>query len=136
MPLLRRKNTFQAPLGFGNSEGEVNRMADMSKETEQKIAQLQVMEQNLQGLMQQRQTFQAQLMEVENALSEVTGAKAPLYKIVGNVMISAEKESLKKDLTSRKEILDLRLKSLQKQEDALKEKAESLQGEVVKELKH
>lgn len=111
-------------------------MADMSKETEQKIAQLQIMEQNLQNLMQQRQAFQAQLMEVENALSEVTGAKAPLYKIVGNIMISSEKDSLKKDLTSRKEVLDLRLKSLQKQEDALKEKAESLQGEVVKELKH
>lgn len=111
-------------------------MADMSKETEQKIAQLQVMEQNLQGLMQQRQAFQAQLMEVENALSEVTGAKAPVYKIVGSIMISAEKETLKKDLTSRKEVLDLRLKSIQKQEDAMKEKAEALQGEVVKELKH
>lgn len=111
-------------------------MADMSKETEQKIAQLQIMEQNLQNLMAQRQNFQSQLMEVENALTEVTGAKAPVYKIVGNIMISAEKDSLKKDLTSRKEVLDLRLKSLQKQEDALKEKAEALQGDVVKELKH
>lgn len=110
-------------------------MADMSKETEQKIAQLQVMEQNLQSLGAQRQAFHAQLMEVENALSEAENAKAPLYKIVGNIMIAAEKEQISKDLTSRKEVLEMRLKSLQKQEDALKEKAEHLQSEVVKELK-
>lgn len=110
-------------------------MAEMSKETEQKIAQLQVMEQNLQNLAAQRQAFHAQLMEVENAMSEASGAKAPVYKIVGSIMIAAEKEQLKKDLASRKEVLELRLKSLQKQEDALKEKAEQLQGEVVKELK-
>lgn len=106
-----------------------------SKETEQKIAQLQVMEQNLQNLMAQRQNFQAQLMEVENALSEATGAKSAIYKIVGNIMIASEKEQIKKDLASRKDILDLRLKSIQKQEDALKEKAEQLQSDVVKELK-
>ena len=108
---------------------------NMSKETEQKIAQLQVMEQNLQGLMQQRQGFNAQLMEVDNALSEVTNAKAPIYKIVGSIMIAGDKEQVKKDLASRKEILELRLKSIQKQEDAMKEKAEQLQSEVVKELK-
>jgi len=110
-------------------------MSEMPKETEQKIAQLQVMEQNLQNLGAQRQAFHGQLMEVENALAEATNAKAPLYKIVGNIMIAAEKEQVKKDLTSRKEVLELRLKSLQRQEDALKEKAEHIQSEVVKELK-
>ena len=67
-------------------------------------------------------------MEVENALTEVTGAKAPVYKIVGNIMISAEKDSLKKDLTSRKEVLDLRLKKPAKAGRRIERKSRSSAG--------
>jgi prefoldin beta subunit len=107
---------------------------DVSKETEQKIGQLQLLEQNMQNFLMQKQNFQAQLMEVENALKELESAKKETYKIVGNIMVASDKAGLKKDLSSKKEILDLRLKNLKKQEDSLKEKAEKIQAEVIEKL--
>lgn len=105
------------------------------KETEEKIAQLQLMEQNLQNLLIQKQTFQAQAMEIENAVGELNETKEDAYKVIGNVMLKEKKENLIKDLQSRKEVLDLRLKNLEKQESKIREKATQMQNEVVKELR-
>jgi prefoldin beta subunit len=109
-------------------------MADMTKETEQKIAQLQLMEQNLQNFLLQRQQFQAQLVEVESALKEIESSKEA-YKIVGNIMVNAKKDDLKKDLEEKKGILELRIKSLEKQETQIKEKASKTQAEVLEKIK-
>jgi chaperonin cofactor prefoldin len=50
-------------------------------------------------------------------------------------MIAAEKEELTKELTSKKEIVDIRVRSIDKQEQKLKEKAETLRAEIMKDLK-
>ena len=84
----------------------------MSKETEQKITQLQLMEQSMQNFMVQKQQFQAQLIEIESALSELNNAK-DAFKIVGNIMVSAKKEDLEKDLSSKKEMVELRIKNIE-----------------------
>ena len=110
-------------------------MAEMSKETEQKIEQLQLLEQNLRTFTLQRQQFQAQLLEIESALTEIEGSKET-FKIIGGIMISAQKEDIKKDLAKKKEMLDLRIKSIEKQEEKIKEKATSTQKEVLKEMGH
>ena len=109
-------------------------MAEVSKETEQKIAQLQLMEQNLQSFLMQRQQFQSQLIEVESALKEIETAKET-YKIIGNIMVNTSKEDLKKDLEEKKGILELRIKSLEKQETQIKEKASKTQAEVLEKIK-
>jgi len=106
----------------------------MNKETEKKIQQLQLVEQNLQNIMMQKQSFQMQLMENENALNELEKTKKEAYKIVGTIMISADKEDLKKELNEQKEVFDLRIKNLEKQEKNFKEKAEDIQKEVMKEI--
>ena len=46
-----------------------------------------------------------------------------------------KKEELQQDLTNRKEILDLRVKSLEKEEEKTKNASSILQEEVMKELK-
>jgi chaperonin cofactor prefoldin len=46
-----------------------------------------------------------------------------------------EKEELKKDLLDEKDIFELRIKNIEKQENKLKEKAKELQSEVLKNLK-
>ena len=107
----------------------------MGKETEQSIAQLQLLEQNITTLAMQRQAFQGQLLEIENALKETEKASGTTYRIIGNVMIASSKDEIKKDLESKKEMLDLRIKSFEKQEKNFKEKAEQLQSSVLKELK-
>ena len=105
------------------------------KETENKITQLQMLEQNIQNFLLQKQTFQTQLIEVDNALEEIEKAKGNAYRIVGPIMVSSSKEELKKDLESKKEILDLRIKSIEKQENQLKDKASKIQSEVLNQIK-
>ena len=83
----------------------------------------------------QKQAFQMQLVENENALKELDKTKKNVYKIIGTIMVSSEKESVKKELKEQKDICDLRIKSLEKQEKSFKEKAEELQKEVMEEIK-
>jgi len=107
---------------------------EVSKETEQKIGQLQMFEQSLQNLLVQKQQFQTQLVEVESALKELDGSKEA-YKIVANIMVSTKKEDLNKDLEEKKESLNLRIKTLEKQETTIKEKAQKLQKDVMESMK-
>ena len=67
------------------------------KDQEKKIQELQLIEHNLSNLSMQQQTFMSRLMENENALKEINETKKQAYKIIGSIMIAAEKEELKKD---------------------------------------
>jgi len=93
-----------------------------------------MIEQSLHAVHHQRQQFQAQLIEVESALSEVGKANVS-YKIVGNIMINTNKTELKKDLEEKKELFSARLKVLEKQEQKFKEEATKLQQQLMKEMK-
>ena len=107
---------------------------DISKETEQKIGQLQMFEQSLQSFMGQKQQFQVQLVEVESALSELGDAEKA-YKIIGNIMVETNNEELKADLQSKKEMLELRIKTMEKQETQVRERASKMQAEILKKMK-
>lgn len=109
-------------------------MAELSKETEQEIAQLQLYEQGLQNILMQKHQFQSQSIEIESALKELESTKEA-YKIVGNIMVASKKEDLKSELESKKETTNLRIKTLEKQENQIREKAKKLQEEVSKKIK-
>ena len=107
---------------------------EVSKETEQKIGQLQMFEQSLQSFLGQKQQFQIQLVEVESALNELNNTDKA-FKIVGNIMVESDKNELKADLQSRKEMLELRIKTMDRQEAQVREKASKLQSEILKKIK-
>jgi len=107
---------------------------EVSKETEQKISQLQMFEQSLQSFLGQKQQFQVQLVEVESALNELNNTEKA-YKIVGNIMVEADKNELKADLQSKKEMLELRITTMERQETQVREKASKLQSEILKKIK-
>lgn len=102
--------------------------------SDEKIQQLTMIEQTMQQYLQQKQQIQAQLMEFESALEEL-GKTEKAYKIVGNIMVSTEKDVLKKDLEEKKNIFDVRLKAVEAQENNLKEKAKKLREEAMNEMK-
>tara|TARA_Y100000310_G_C20393081_1_gene673740 strand:+ start:90 stop:422 length:333 start_codon:yes stop_codon:yes gene_type:complete len=104
--------------------------------TESKIEKLQKLEQNLQNVLAQKQAFQTQTAEVENALKEVKKTNSNPFKLIGGIMVESNKESVEKDLNSKKDVSELRLKSLEKQEAKATEEIKSLQEEVVTELKN
>lgn len=71
-----------------------------------------------------------QLMEMDSAHEELQKTEKA-YKIIGNIMVAAEKGSLDKDLSEKKERVALRMKSIEKQETKLKEQAKTLREEVM-----
>jgi prefoldin beta subunit len=109
-------------------------MSDVSKDTEENINQLQLLEQSLQSFLVQKQQFQTQQVEVESALKELENSRES-YKIVGTIMVQASKEDLKKELESKQEMLNIRIKTLEKQEKQLKEKSSRLRSEVMDKIK-
>lgn len=108
-------------------------MAETRKDTEQKIAQLQMLERSLQNLLVQKQQFQIQSAEIDSATKELETSEEA-YKIVGSIMVKGNRDILSKELKEKKEILDMRIVSIEKQEKDIRSKAMALQKEVMKEL--
>ncbi len=106
---------------------------ELSTEVQEKISQLQMIEHNISSSAMQKQQFQAQLMEAESALKELEKSDEA-YKIIGNIMVKTDGKSLLDDIRRKKEMLDLRVRTIDNQQKALKEKALKIQDEVMKEM--
>lgn len=107
----------------------------MDKETENQIKELQIFEQNIQNVLMQKQAFQLELSEVENAVEELEKTGEEVYKITGNIMIKASKKDLQAELKKKKDLISLRLKSLDSQEKELAKSAEELREKVLSKIK-
>lgn len=110
-------------------------MQKLNQETQEKIQQLQIFEQNLQNLLLQKQAFQFELSETENALEEIKKTDEDIYKLIGQVMLKTSKSEIEKELNQKKDIISLRIKSIEKQESRLKEETEKIRQEVIKKIK-
>jgi prefoldin beta subunit len=104
------------------------------KKTREKIRQLQLFEQNLQNLLLQKQQFQSQIQETKSALDE-SKDQNKVYKIIGNIMVKSDSNKIMKELEGAMEVTQLRIKTIEKQEKTIREKANALQKEVVNEMK-
>lgn len=105
----------------------------VSQEAREQVVKLQQLQQQLQALMMQKQNFQIQESEIDNAMTEASKSMpdTDLYEIVGNIMVKKSKEELKKSLNDKKEITTLRIKSLDKQINSLDGRAKELQKEIM-----
>ncbi len=97
------------------------------------VEQLQRIEQSLASFASQKQVLSAQQVELANALSELGKSTGATYRIVGQIMVAAQKDDLVTDLSAQKETVAVRLSALEKQEASLREKAVALQQTLSKE---
>ncbi|MBI2666214.1 prefoldin subunit [Candidatus Woesearchaeota archaeon] len=98
-----------------------------------KVQQLQLLQKNMENILQQKQQLETQHIELDAALQEVASAEKS-YKQVGKILIAVPGDLLRKELQEKKDIVDIRLKNILKQEENLKQKIEEVQKEAVKEL--
>jgi prefoldin beta subunit len=105
----------------------------MNKDVQEQVNNLSMLEQNAQQMAAQRQNFQTQMLEVESAIEEISNSKEA-YKIIGNIMVKTEPAKLKEELEAKKGLLNARLKSMEKQEEILKEKSKKLQEEILSKI--
>ena len=106
-----------------------------TKEMEEKIGRLQIMEQSLQNILIQKQTLQNQIIEIDSALEELKRTDGNTYKLIGPIMVLSKKKELEDELTSKKEVISLRIKSIEKQEKNIKDKITEIQSVIMQELK-
>ncbi len=102
--------------------------------TEEKVQQLSMYEQSLSQLNMQKQQFQFQVSEIDSAMNEIKTQESA-YKIVGSIMIKKSNKEIEKDLVQKKEMMNIRIDSLEKQESKIREKTQKLQKEVQESLK-
>ncbi len=109
-----------------------NPMDQFDDETRASIQEIQILEQNFEQLMQQKQLFNMEINETDLALKEVEKADGDLFKIVGGqVVIKSTKEKLSADLSHKKEILQLRMKNIENQEKEFSDKMEALRIKIM-----
>ncbi|MAG11135.1 prefoldin subunit beta [Candidatus Pacearchaeota archaeon] len=100
-----------------------------------KIQEMQIIEQNLQNLFLQKQAFQMELSETQTALKEIEKSGDEVFKIIGQLMVKTDKSKMGEELENKNKILNLRLKTLEKQESTFSEKAQKLREELMNEKK-
>ena len=103
---------------------------------QQRILRLQQVQRSLQEILYQRQQLELELTEVENALRELDNLPedAAIYKSIGALLIRSEKSKVLEELNDRKEIINMRLTVLGKQEERLRGQLKDLQEKLKQEL--
>ncbi|MDE1848586.1 MAG: prefoldin subunit beta [Nanoarchaeota archaeon] len=94
---------------------------------EETIQEMQVLEQNLHNLLLQKQAFQMELSETKSALKEIDKS-GEIFRLIGELMIKTDKEKAKEDLIMKEKVLDMRIKSIEKQEDSLGKRLQELRN--------
>lgn len=100
-------------------------------EKKEKIQEMQILEQSLQNLLMQKQAFQMEISETQSALKEMETSGDEVFKIIGQLMVKSDKSKIKEELSNKEKMLDLRLKTLEKQENSLSEKLEELRSQIL-----
>lgn len=103
---------------------------DVSKDNSKVIEDLQAIEHSLQEVLGQKQMFQVEIQEIDNALKELKDTKDEVYRILSGIMIRSNKMELIKELDERKKISNLRIDSIEKHEKILEEKSLKLRDRL------
>ena len=108
-------------------------MNSISPQLQNQITQFQQVQQQLQTVSTQKLQMEAQIKEFDRTIEELEKSTGDVYKNVGSLMIKvSDKDAVKAELEEGKETYEVRVKSLDRQEKALREKYETMQDTINK----
>lgn len=103
----------------------------MPKQLQDKLAQFQTLQNQLQLTSMQKQQFFLQSAETDNALKALEEASSEkIYRTAGPLLIETTKDASEKKLKEDKELAETRIKMLEKQEKKMIEKLDELRTEI------
>ena len=104
---------------------------------QERLLRLQQLQQTLQAVLTQKQQLELELTETEQALSELgkLDDSAVIYKSIGSLLVKAEKAKVTTELNERKDLLNMRIGVLGKQEERLRSQAKDLQTKLQRDLR-
>jgi prefoldin beta subunit len=112
-------------------------MNEISPKLQNQIAQFQQLQQQLQNVLSQKFRMEAQLREAELTIEELNKSSedTPVYRSIGSLLIrSKDKASVLKEVEEDKETLEIRVKTLDRQEKQLRDKYQTMQDQLSKAL--
>ncbi|MCX6652798.1 MAG: prefoldin subunit beta [Methanomassiliicoccales archaeon] len=112
-------------------------MNEIPPKLQNQIAQFQQLQQQLQSVLSQKFRLEAQLREAQMTADELGKSpdKVIIYKSIGSLLIKAsDKSSVLKEVEEDKETLEIRIKTLDRQEKSLREKYQVMQDQLSKAL--
>ena len=108
---------------------------EISKSAQEKIRKIQIYEQKIQALTLQKQEIDTHVHEIESAIQAINETKEKeSYKIIGNVMVLNDNSKILEELNLNKKKFEMRIRSIEKQENELKEMTETIQKQALKEI--
>ncbi len=105
---------------------------ELPQQVQHQLAQLQQIQHQAQVIIGQKTKMELMLRETEQAQEELEKLEkdAVVYKGIGQLLIKSEKTAVTEDLAEKKEVLSVRLKTLEKQEQKIQEKFQQLQNQI------
>lgn len=106
-------------------------------QVQQRLLRLQQRQQTLQAVLTQKQQLELDLAQVEQALSELETLddSAVIYKSIGSLLVKSERSKVASELNERKDLLNMRINVLGKQEERLRSQVKDLQQKLQRDLR-
>ena len=105
---------------------------EIPQQVQHQLAQLQQVQQQAQALATQKAQVTSALNETEMALDELDKLDddAVIYRNVGQLMIKSERTAVKDELAEKKETMQLRASTLERQEERIQKRFQQLQEQL------
>jgi len=106
-------------------------MASIPPEIQQILVQIEQLRQQYQVIQGQRVNLEARYNEVKNALSELEKSQEKsVYKSIGAILVRKNKEDIINELKEEKELLEVRINAVKKQEQSIVDKIRALENKL------
>jgi len=114
-----------------------NEVSRLPPQVQQRLLRLQQLQQTLQSVLTQKQQLELGLTETEQALNELEKLtkQAVIYKSVGSLLVKAKKTKVTKELKEQRELLNMRISVIDKQEKRLRTQLKDLQTKLQQDLR-
>lgn len=105
---------------------------DMPQNVQEQLKQFQQVQQQAQSIAMQKQTVTLQINEAKKALDELskTADDQDVYKTAGALLIKTNKADSEAELKDSIEMLEIRQKTIEKQEKRINSRLEELQASL------
>jgi prefoldin beta subunit len=105
-------------------------------QVQNQLVRFQEMQEQYKAIVMRKQQFDLEAKEVDRALTEAKGLAddAVVYKSVGMLLFKTEKAKIVTELTEKKEELDLRVKTIERQEQRIKTQMEELRASIMQQV--
>ena len=106
-------------------------MTSIPPEIQQILVQIEQLKQQYQVIQGQRVSLEARYNEIKNALSELEKSQEKsVYKSIGAILVRKNKEDIINELKEEKELLEVRINAVKKQEQSVIDKIHALENKL------